>query len=190
MENNDIIAVRFGERVRALRSAKGMTQSELAQAIGKHQSAITKIEAGTQQTTLEDIYMIAEALGVKVTVLLPDSESRTALYQTRLRTLVEVIIEKQDELRMIRDDYCAMAAEYMGFIEDEDPKTIDILTIPGSDTHYLEGLPLVKIYGSPSSSELTSFWPIPPSDTPTGISGWPRIAPRQLSPAGVGIEDK
>ena len=68
------IARQFGERVKMLRRAAGMTQADLAEAIGKHKTTITHIEAGNQQTLLPDVYLIARALGVPVGELVEGEE--------------------------------------------------------------------------------------------------------------------
>lgn len=79
------IARQFGKRVRTLRRAAGLTQAQLAEAIGKHKTTITHIEAGNQQTLLPDVYLIADALGVSVTDLVKDDQSAVEDLQVKLR---------------------------------------------------------------------------------------------------------
>lgn len=55
----------FGERVRETRIARGMTQQQLADAIGmKSRSTINKIELGSRNTKLDTATKIARALNV------------------------------------------------------------------------------------------------------------------------------
>lgn len=55
----------FGERVRAIREAAGLTQQEVAKAAGMPYQALAKIERGaTDNPTLRTIRALAKALGV------------------------------------------------------------------------------------------------------------------------------
>lgn len=60
----------FGERVRQIREARGLTQAVLAETIGKTRASITNMEAGRQQPTLSTLVDLARALGVPTGVLL------------------------------------------------------------------------------------------------------------------------
>lgn len=70
----------FGERVRETRIARGMTQQELADAIGmKSRSTINKIELGSRNTKLDTATKIARALSVDPDYLVfGDEEDRKA----------------------------------------------------------------------------------------------------------------
>lgn len=54
----------FGERLKNLRLAKGMTQEELAEKAGVHSTYIGIIERGKQSASLDIIERIAKALDV------------------------------------------------------------------------------------------------------------------------------
>ncbi|HIE44347.1 MAG TPA: XRE family transcriptional regulator [Candidatus Omnitrophica bacterium] len=54
----------FGQRVRGIRLAKGMTQEKLAEKAGLHLTYIGIIERGKQSASLDVIEKIAKALGV------------------------------------------------------------------------------------------------------------------------------
>jgi DNA-binding XRE family transcriptional regulator len=58
-----------GARVRNLREAKGITQEELAGAVGMMRSNISRIEAAKHRPTLETVEKIAKALKVSVAKL-------------------------------------------------------------------------------------------------------------------------
>jgi DNA-binding XRE family transcriptional regulator len=60
----------LGRQVRALRRMRGVSQAELATAVGLNRTSITNIEAGRQQITVEKYYQIAAALGYEVRVRL------------------------------------------------------------------------------------------------------------------------
>lgn len=59
------------ENLRAIRKAKKMSQEELAEASGVSQGAISKIERGEMNITLETIMQIAKALDVHPVQLFP-----------------------------------------------------------------------------------------------------------------------
>ena len=55
----------FGQRLRSIRLAKGLTQEELAGKAGLHTTYIGIIERGKQGASLDTIEKLATALGVK-----------------------------------------------------------------------------------------------------------------------------
>jgi putative transcriptional regulator len=63
-----VTAQQIGPTIKALRKMRGMTQRELALAVGMSRTTITNIEAGRQGVSLEGTYKIAVALGYKLTL--------------------------------------------------------------------------------------------------------------------------
>ena len=61
---------RFGCRLKALRTAKGMTKPALADALGWTVQNVDGIERGDWSTDASNLQTIADALGVSVAVLL------------------------------------------------------------------------------------------------------------------------
>ena len=60
------IQKQFGERVRELRRARGLSQEELAFKAGVHRTYLGGIEQGTRNPALNNIAAIAKALGVSL----------------------------------------------------------------------------------------------------------------------------
>lgn len=60
----------IGERIRAIRKSKGMTQKQVAEECGMADSAIRKYESGSQKPKLETLQRIATALNVSPTYLI------------------------------------------------------------------------------------------------------------------------
>ncbi|GAA2364416.1 XRE family transcriptional regulator [Dactylosporangium salmoneum] len=58
-----------GERLRALREARGVSLSALARAAGIGKATLSGLEHGTRNPTLETLYAVAGALGVPLTAL-------------------------------------------------------------------------------------------------------------------------
>lgn len=50
------------------RKAKGMTQQELADAIGVTQSDIARVESGQHTVRIDRLEQIAHALGIQITI--------------------------------------------------------------------------------------------------------------------------
>lgn len=64
----------FGQRVRELRLARGLTQEKLADRAGMHFTAIGHIERASRSSTLETILKLAKALQVQPRELIPDAK--------------------------------------------------------------------------------------------------------------------
>ncbi len=62
----------IGERVRAAREGRGMTQRELAEATGLSQSNIWEIEHGKRDLRMSTFWRIKEALEVSASDLVDD----------------------------------------------------------------------------------------------------------------------
>lgn len=67
----DPLMVEIGERIRAYRVVSGITQAELADAIGLSRSSIANIERGRQGTTIVAFINIAQQLNTPPISLLP-----------------------------------------------------------------------------------------------------------------------
>ena len=66
----------WGQRIKELRKEEGLTQTELANATGLSQSAITAWEVGTNSPTANAIVILAEYFGVTTDYLLGLSDKR------------------------------------------------------------------------------------------------------------------
>ena len=60
----------FGARVRTIRSSVSLSQEELALRCGLDRSYVGQVERGERNISLENIYRIAEGLGVAAGTLL------------------------------------------------------------------------------------------------------------------------
>ena len=57
---------RLGQRIRALRERRGLTQMELGALIDKDFQAISRVEKGRVNPSAYQVYLIAGALGVPI----------------------------------------------------------------------------------------------------------------------------
>jgi transcriptional regulator with XRE-family HTH domain len=62
--------VKFGDRVRRLRKARGLTQLELAELLGVGRSYLSQIERGKRDPGLRMIKSISDGLGIPIFELL------------------------------------------------------------------------------------------------------------------------
>lgn len=62
-------AAHVGPRVRALRTERGLSLSELARRAGVGKATLSGLEAGTRNPTLDTLHAVAAALGVALTAL-------------------------------------------------------------------------------------------------------------------------
>ena len=70
------IQKQFGQRVRELRLAKGLSQEELAFRAGVHRTYLGSIERGQRNPALKNIAAIAEALEVTLPELFSFKEQK------------------------------------------------------------------------------------------------------------------
>ena len=88
----------FGEKVRALRKAKGLTQEKLGERAGLHYTYIGSIERADSNLSMDNIEKIAKGLKVEPAELFSFS-SRTISVSKQDRILLELIeaLRKRDE---------------------------------------------------------------------------------------------
>ena len=73
---------RAGLNILAIREARGMSQTKLAEATGLTQSSISRIERGGRDLTLSNMRSIANALNCSVGELLGESRPRRRTRRT------------------------------------------------------------------------------------------------------------
>ncbi len=71
------IKTAFGEKVRAQRKKMRLSQEELAHRASVHMTYLSAIERGERNPALENLYAIANALGVPLAELFRSREKRT-----------------------------------------------------------------------------------------------------------------
>lgn len=67
---NSIILVKFGKRVKEIRTLRGLSQEQLANVANVHRTYIGMIERAEKNITLMNIEKIANALNIPITELL------------------------------------------------------------------------------------------------------------------------
>jgi UDP-N-acetylglucosamine 1-carboxyvinyltransferase len=95
MENN------IGKRIADIREAKGMTQTDLAKKIKTTQSAIARIESGTQNITTEMLRKISHALGKNLVTLSPGSMNVVIEGKKKLSGTIETNTSKNGAVGLL-----------------------------------------------------------------------------------------
>jgi len=69
-EEDDRVQTRFGRRMRAVRTAKKLSQEHVALECGLSQTYISEVESGKRNISLQNIYRIAHALEMTMAELM------------------------------------------------------------------------------------------------------------------------
>jgi transcriptional regulator with XRE-family HTH domain len=83
-------AAGVGQRIRARREERGWTQAELAERLGRTQTAVSYWESGRRGLSLDDLVEVAEVLGIAGAELLPDRQGRPPV-SVMLRAVAEQV---------------------------------------------------------------------------------------------------
>ena len=68
--NKPSLRERTADNIRALRTAKGVSQEKLAEQAGFHRTYVSQLERGATNISLDNLEKIADALGVDASKLL------------------------------------------------------------------------------------------------------------------------
>lgn len=72
-----------GARLRALRVASGLTQIQLAEMVGTHQTALSQVEVGRRGVSLDQVVKLARALKVTPDQILGDTHTQATAGHSR-----------------------------------------------------------------------------------------------------------
>lgn len=111
-------ATEFGQRVRQLRKAAGLTQQQLADRLSQwgrsyHQTTVAKLEAGTRPTTLEELIPLSVALGVSQREFFEDP-SPEDMAEREIREAEQRVDDVQAELAKLREQEAALEQRLAG----------------------------------------------------------------------------
>jgi transcriptional regulator with XRE-family HTH domain/Zn-dependent peptidase ImmA (M78 family) len=88
-------AADVGQRIRAIREARGWTQSDLAARLQRTQTAVSYWESGRRGLSLDDLVYVARALGVPAAELLPERPGSQPV-----PTLLRAVADQVDASRL------------------------------------------------------------------------------------------
>jgi transcriptional regulator with XRE-family HTH domain len=103
----------IGQRLRAVRERKGMSQGTLAQALATRQSNISDIERGVRGLTIQQLVKIARVLGTTPNEILGEKPSRARSngdiqdrrFLRRLQQINSLTRRQKDALLMTIDTF-------------------------------------------------------------------------------------
>ncbi len=89
----------IGENIRKLRDKLGLSQSELAQKVGKQTATyIAFIEKGERNITTVDLMSIATQLGTTVASLIGEDKARSTTFKEALRASKDLTKSDRDKI--------------------------------------------------------------------------------------------
>jgi transcriptional regulator with XRE-family HTH domain len=97
-------AVVVGRRIRAAREARGLTQSDLAAALGRTPTSVSYWEGGQRSPGLDDLVELARVLGVEPATLLPSQPPKVlARAQAADLAISDLVVVVDDLLERFED---------------------------------------------------------------------------------------
>ncbi len=137
--------MQFGEKIKQLRQAKNLTQSDLANQLNVERSTISSYETKNHQPSHDKLVALAESLGVSVDFLLNDT------YSINLDLASDLSLE-QDEMELL-SEYRALSNTAKQQLKDH-AKALNLMDL------YSRGL--LKIMPSKKSKKFST--PSKPSE--------------------------
>jgi transcriptional regulator with XRE-family HTH domain len=71
----DLLYREFGALLRDSRRKAGLTQAQVADRVGLSRTSITNIEKGRQHVLLHQVFLLASAVGISPSALLPQAQA-------------------------------------------------------------------------------------------------------------------
>ncbi|MFN6039862.1 MAG: helix-turn-helix domain-containing protein, partial [Bacteroidota bacterium] len=96
-----------GEKIRLLRSSKGLTQANMAEELGMTTSAYSKIERAEINIPLNRLYQIAEVLDVPVMIFFQEEgvlQIRSSLKEKQMNNLLTEVEDIREILKRFQTD--------------------------------------------------------------------------------------
>jgi transcriptional regulator with XRE-family HTH domain len=80
-----------GERLKELRTARGLTQAQLGERVGLNRLAVQNMERGTRKIAAEEALVLARAMDVRVGALLGEPEPQAEPTDLRFEVSVRLL---------------------------------------------------------------------------------------------------
>jgi transcriptional regulator with XRE-family HTH domain len=71
------VQVLFGQKLRKIRERVGVSQEKLAELAKLHRTYVSSVERGKRNISLVNIERLAQALGVSLKELMPDTKAKS-----------------------------------------------------------------------------------------------------------------
>ncbi len=90
MNHNDNIKQRFGNKIKYYRKLKNLTQSQLADKIGKTIETVSNIERGINSTKIEVMFQLSNALSIHIKDLFDDQDINPYLDKVKINLIQDI----------------------------------------------------------------------------------------------------
>jgi len=97
--NGTDLGVRIGHNIKVARAQQGLTQGQLAEALGIEPVTVSRIETGTHQPSISRLQQIAEVLGTSLAGLVADSRSDSDTNAVLAEVFNDLPVRERDFLR-------------------------------------------------------------------------------------------
>lgn len=85
----------FGQNLKKLRVRRGLTQRDVAAAVGIDRKQISKLETGTTQPDIRSLCLLADYFSVSVDFLIGHVTPKSANIDARMRELLDTLTPEQ-----------------------------------------------------------------------------------------------
>jgi transcriptional regulator with XRE-family HTH domain len=102
MQDKDTLYAKIGGNIRFLRKQAELSQENLADKVGLKRASIAQIETGKQAISVFLLYNIGEALGKKVSEILPEYDIFDTYSKNRVEQrgpVLEILDKRQKEVQ-------------------------------------------------------------------------------------------
>jgi transcriptional regulator with XRE-family HTH domain len=146
---------RMSNRIKELRKARGLTQTQLAELAGKAQASLNRVEKGISPLTYDWAYRLAPHLGVQPHDIMESNEasSPTMANGVSPRTSVRSAFSVEAFLAAILAKAGSQAA--IGRALDLPPSAVSLLFGGSRKLTMEEGMKLSEIFGIPAASKYS-----------------------------------
>lgn len=107
--------MKLGQKITTLRKAKGLSQSDVAKAVGVSRDAISKYERGDIVPSVENAKRMADFLGVSLDYLMSEDDTQEVIDNSMIQRIKEI-------QRLAKDDQNTIINVIDAFIRDTKTK--------------------------------------------------------------------
>jgi transcriptional regulator with XRE-family HTH domain len=101
----------IGEKIRALRIHKGISQEELGKSLERSHAAVSDIERGKTDLSVNDLYKIAKFFDISVTYFLEEDQNTSAPTSYNFRDAKNITPEEKKMADKVAMDFIKHARE-------------------------------------------------------------------------------
>jgi transcriptional regulator with XRE-family HTH domain len=101
------IGVLIGKNIKIARTRRGITQSELAEALEIENVTVSRIETGAQLPSIDRLEAVAKVLNISITALLVDTSKNSGYAEMLTEVMTDLPAREKDFLYGFVSSYAA-----------------------------------------------------------------------------------